>query len=248
MTYLMEHSGDRASDLWLAENVSNYVQIHCPIDPGHRSALRASNATVFREAPPPETRVKLTDVLYVSEFASFLLQAEVEWALAVAGIPGFPPQPATVLTRNGDVVTSYRELQVDALAHIASPSAGCEIEWRCRGCNMREYHAGLRVDLAVAEARPTTDFFVIWPLARYVFCSERAKSILQRFESPAIRFVDPATLTEPLEFFGDAEIPHYFSATASARIDAFWAAAPLWPYSVSVISALRDRARTGVGP
>lgn len=229
MIWLLRSNPETKSDLWVTSNNHQYIDIRCSIDSEHFHTTRTYVSPTFRLPLDDASDFHFGDALRVAEFGEFLVSGRLASVLVSAGLTGVSTAAAKIMFPNGGENWDYSELRVTALAHIATPAAGCEIEWRCRGCNLREYRPGLRIDLAAAEARPTTDFFVVWPLARYVFCSDRAKALLERFDIPAIRFVDPATLAEPLEFFGDAEIPPYFSPADRARIEAFWAAAPLWP-------------------
>ncbi len=147
--------------------------------------------------------------------------------MANAGLTGWHAFPATIRKRTGELMSDYAELRVHGFGGIASSAAGCVLTSRCPACGMSTYAEGYRWNLAAREL-PTNgpDFIAIWPLYRRLFCSDRARSVLESFNTAEMQFVAPGTLTEPLRGMGDTPVPPYFDNAARAEIEAFWARAP----------------------
>lgn len=231
MIWEMNFADHPSHSVWLDETVEHYDTLTCPLDPEHLRTKRRFAVTAFAEAPRPEPSLRLADVLYNANHAVFLLRETLVRRLEEIGATGFITAKAKVKLRDGTLLDAYHELRATHLLGVATENSGANLSWVCRGCNLRNYSPGLRIDRAVAEMSENhaADFNLIWPMSAAIFCSDRVKSIFEEFDSAEVQFEDPNTLIEPLEFYGDEDPMPWLSPEARARIEAYWARAPRWP-------------------
>ena len=216
--------------VWSDPSQNGLIPETCTLDPEHNRAKRNWDISAFSEAPPPNKKLVLADALYSANHGCFLLKRYVVAAMAEAGLTGWLSTPASIRLRDGRVIDEYHEMRVAGFAGIAPPASGCKIAWRCSACGHREYAPGFRRDRAAASiAVPDRDFWVIWPNSRMIYCSKRARDMLERFDTNIFKFVDPSQETEPMIFLGDEPVPPFYSAAARAMIEEFWSRAPAWP-------------------
>lgn len=232
MIWFLDYNHRRDAELWNDESDHYLEDVLCPLEPLHRGSRRIWKPAIFREELAQNGKLGSYD-LYRSSRASFVLRDPVFEAFEKAGLTGWLRNPASVRSADGTLRHDVGELWVNGFAGIASSRAGCRLLWRCKGCGKTKYSPGLRLDVALAEiTQSPADFFIQWPLLNFVFCSDKARDVLLRFDIPEASFKPFTSLTEPIRFYGDAPIPPFYEEAAREQVERYWSSAPLWPDDV----------------
>jgi hypothetical protein len=86
----------------------------------------------------------------------------------------------------------------------------------------------LRVDLVAADLPANgTDFQIMWPLSGRIFCSDKARAVIESHDTDEAFFEDPRAISAPLQWYGDEDIPPFYSTQAKSAIEAYRASAPV---------------------
>jgi hypothetical protein len=146
----------------------------CPIAPQHGGN--------FVRLHPISVRIR------TSKPADFLLSTLHEWlcnqrvrqAFRKAKLSGFEFEPAEVYypRREAPAIEEYAELCVTGWGGIASPKSGIALIDYCPGCNRQKYRLPYLERVIDEASWDGSDFFKVWPLTQYVFCSEAAHSVI----------------------------------------------------------------------
>ncbi len=198
----------------------------CPLNPDHLRTTRKWDVAAYADPPLPEKPLIISDLYYSANHASFLLHQRLTTAMA-AKLTGWVAAPASIKRRDGRILSDYSELRVTGFGGVASEKSGCLLLSRCPGCGFNTYAQGFRFDIAARELHSQkSDFIVTWPLSRRIFCSDRARMLLQDFKVDEVDFQNPATLDQPAGMIGDTPIPPHLGEDTRAEIEAFWSRAP----------------------
>jgi hypothetical protein len=101
---------------------------------------------------------------------------------------GYRTKPALVRFRDGSISTQYHEFIVTGWAGIASPESGIRLTVTCPACLYKEYSAITNYDKVIDWSQWTgEDFFTVWPVVTYVFCTPRVAEWLLRETVRSVR-------------------------------------------------------------
>lgn len=181
-TPLAWHLGQPAGHLGTADwsDDVDLETIECPVDPNHqRGGRRLTDLSVLLSSD------RVEDVVW-TWMSECLVQESVLRALRAEGITGYVAQPAKATFASavpeeprGEPPALW-ELTITGWAGMAPPDSGIRLTDSCRGCGLLTYSC---FDNATQLFRPGqwdgSDFFMIWPLPRYVFVSQRLASLLR---------------------------------------------------------------------
>lgn len=90
------------------------------------------------------------------------------------GFTGYRTKPATVTFRDGSASSDYREFVVTGWAGIAQPDSGISVKISCPACHWKTYTGVKNYEKLIDWNQWTgEDFFIVWPLPRFVLVTER---------------------------------------------------------------------------
>jgi hypothetical protein len=157
-----------------------------------------------------------------------LLHDEIFRVLESEELTGWTRIPAQLQFRDGSISDEYAELHIAGFGGIVPETSGNKLLWRCRGCGVREYAGTLRgAEIEKIIDWDGSDFFKVWPAMAMSFCTDRARGVLERC-APELEF-SPMSAQADVTSYGDGNIPPYHPDNVRRKIEAYWAAAPVWP-------------------
>ena len=149
-------------------------KIRCPINPGHSRGRRKSPLDVVVPCDPPPGVI----FTWMSEC---LIQESVRLAFEREGLTGFSLLPAKAKVKKTGANIPVYELSITGWAGIAPEASGIRELERCPGCGHLHYSELERPEeLVVPKNWDGSDFFMIWPLPRFRFVTERVVEACQR--------------------------------------------------------------------
>jgi hypothetical protein len=149
----------------------------CSVNPDHqRPGRRLGDLRVVM-------RRELRDTVWTWQ-GDCLLRSTLGSRLAAEGITGFTTRPATIVNSRSEVVSEdYSELVVTGWGGVAPPESGIRLETSCSVCGLLVYTSFTDVrHLIEATQWDGSDVFMVWPLPRFVFVSNRLADLLRRWE------------------------------------------------------------------
>ena len=95
------------------------------------------------------------------------------------GFTGYRLRPATVRFRDGYLSQDYSELVVTGWAGVAPPESGIELQEACGACGYKKYSSLKEPGKLIDWTQWTgEDFFMVWPLPKYVMVTKRVADAL----------------------------------------------------------------------
>lgn len=162
--------------------------VYCPKYPGHqRGGKRLDPLSVNVNIKDS----RLPDFLW-TWYSECLIQDNVQKAFREEGLTGYELTPALVYVNNLAIPATFSELVVTGWGGVASPESGVRLLTECPYCMHRIYSgfndAKHLIDWSKWDG---SDFFMIWPLPRYIFVSDRvAQMVKQRFSGAELLAAD----------------------------------------------------------
>jgi len=186
-------AGSRKLAEWDHDKMESALEvIKCPKDPGHqRGGKRLTNLSVVL----PNGEVQ--DFIWTWQ-SECIMQARTLEILRSNGLTGFEVKPVVARFRK-----SIRrppplwELVVTEWAGCAKPESGIHLndQASCHTCAHLKY-TGLSNPRELIDKKvwDGSDFFMVWPLPRYVFVSERVVKTLQDHHLTGVQIVSASDL------------------------------------------------------
>jgi len=180
--------------------------IVCPEHPGHQRAGRRLGP--LRVVLPADIR---DDVIW-TWYSECLVQDSVLKLLGGEGITGYSTREVGVRSKSERSLPHLSEFVVTGWGGVARPSSGIQLDSvrSCPSCNLLVY-TGLTNPAELLDPRQWdgSDVFMIWPLPRFIFVSDRLARLLRAEEITGVR------LTK-LE-----DLPRTFSTLSPGRLS-YW--------------------------
>ena len=112
-----------------------------------------------------------------------------------SGFTGFEVKPAKArFKRSTEQPPRLWELIVTGWAGMASSESGIRLIEHCKNCGLTKYSAGVCPDKLIDVSKwDGNDFFMVWPLPKYVFITDRVAQIVRG------NYLSGAVLTPPSE-------------------------------------------------
>ncbi|MGQ0676433.1 MAG: double-CXXCG motif protein [Rhodospirillales bacterium] len=151
-------------------------QVTCPVSPGHRrSGRRLTELSVVL------AKKRVDDLVWTWQ-SELLVQDRVLVALRDHGLTGFTAKKAYARFKGDTKATPPRlwEIQVTGWGGMAVDGAGIRLIQHCPACRYFKYSVADPTRLVDPAQWDGSDFFMVWPLPRYVFVSDRAAALLKR--------------------------------------------------------------------
>jgi hypothetical protein len=186
--WLLEHPHNQKLAT-LAEG-TKLEQITCPVDESHRRGGRRLGdlrAAVDLRGIKDFTWTWQQDILASEHLLDVFLKHRVT---------GYEIRPATVSYSKPSSAKPPRlhELIIIGWGGMASNAAGVKVRDTCDACKYRDYtiaNPGRLIDSASWDG---SDLFIVWPLPRYHFASDRLASILREENITGVKFVPAAEI------------------------------------------------------
>ncbi len=152
-------------------------RIKCPINDGHqRGGKRLSNLSIV--IPDGQTE----DFVWTWQ-SQLLLQNRALHLLQEFGVTGFDVKPVTArYKKSTEVPPKLRELVLTGWAGMANPASGIRLDSTksCPVCGLLHYTNLARPEYLIDAAQwDGSDFFMVWPLPKFVFVSDKVVQIIR---------------------------------------------------------------------
>jgi hypothetical protein len=168
--------------------------IHCPLDDGHqRAGKRLSNLTVVL----PSARIG--DVVW-TWYSECLITDRVAGLFKEEGFSGYELEPVTVSrvrrkVKVAEDLPRLWELTVLGWGGVAPPESGIKLVESCDGCGDLVYSGYTDPTKLIDPARwDGSDFFMVWPLPRFIFVTQRVRDFVKRMKLKGVKMVTLAEL------------------------------------------------------
>lgn len=160
----------------LADSDGNEIfddPIYCEVDPGHRGAgRRRSNLSLIL----PSRNFK--DVIW-TWMSECLVGDRVLAMFAQEKLTGYQTRPACAKIPDGSRILGLHELVVTGWGGMSPPSSGIQLIEHCKSCGHKVYSTYRHPSLIFDQAKwDGSDFFMVWPLPRYIFVSDRVRQLV----------------------------------------------------------------------
>jgi hypothetical protein len=164
------------------ERVYKMEKIRCPIEPGHARGRRISPLDVDIPCDPPPGII----FTWMSEC---LIQESVELVFESEGLTGFSALPAKARLKGTGADVRVYELAVTGWGGMAPAASGIQEAARCSGCGHLHYSGLEKPEKLVNPVNwDGSDFFMIWPLPRFRFVTERVVQACERHGVTGVAF------------------------------------------------------------
>jgi hypothetical protein len=138
--------------------------------------------------------------------------------LASVGLTGFSTRPAEVTSEGRSLRTKYDEFVTTGWGGIARPESGVELTETCPVCGMLEY-SGVRNWRSLIDGKQWdgSDFFMVWPLPRFIFMTSRAAETLKRMQVSGISIQSLNDLEPQEDGLSPGRMSYWYSAETLDR-------------------------------
>ena len=181
--------------------------VHCPLSPGHqRSSPRLNDLTVISQSED------IADISWTF-FSECVITNRVAEILAREKISGYTLELVTVSSvsrrsSGAKTLPTLWELKVNGWGGMAGESSGVRLIRSCEACGHLKYSTFTDPDnLVVPQRWDGSDIFMVWPLPRYIFVSERMKNLVLCEAFTGCEIIPVALLESPSECGFDTHSP-----------------------------------------
>jgi len=173
-------------------------QIECPANPNHR---RGGKRTTELQVVLKKRRTFSVMWTWGNEC---LIQQHILDVFHQQGFTGFQAKPVHArFNRPGATGTpQFWELIVTGWAGLASSESGIRLnqEKSCPVCGSLKYSGATNFSRLIDEKNwDGSDFFMVWPLPKFMFVSDRVREFIQRNDIQLTQFVSPEDLRPKTE-------------------------------------------------
>jgi|SRR5215472_10844 len=168
-------------------------QIECPANPNHRrGGRRITNLSVVLK------KRRTFDVMWTWG-SECLIQQHILDAFHQQGFTGFHANPVQARFKRPRATEPPRfwELVVTGWAGLASPESGIQLDRAksCPHCGSLYYTKATNyLRLIDQRSWDGSDFFMVWPLPKFIFATDRVREFTQKNDIRLTQFVGPADL------------------------------------------------------
>jgi hypothetical protein len=194
-------AGTMSTAFWLLETPHNQKhatladdtrleQITCPADEGHRRGGRRIGdvrATIDPSGIKDFTWTWQNDILASERLLDAFLKHRVT---------GYEIRPATISFPKRSTMTPPKlyEVIVTGWGGMPAHAAGLKVNDCCPACGYKEYTIAEPARLIDRDSWDGSDLFIVWPLPRYHFASDRVASILQVENITGVKLIPAAKI------------------------------------------------------
>jgi hypothetical protein len=162
-----------------------YTRVYCASNEGHRGAERSIGNLAIEISP---SGVKDFTWTWMSDI---LISQRVLDLFATHHVTGFETRPVEVHYPKGAKVEppDLFDLVVTGWGGLAAAAAGVKVAEYCRDCGRKIFSIAEPSHLIDAGAWDGSDLFIVWPLPRYRFASDRLANILRREKVTGLKLI-----------------------------------------------------------
>jgi hypothetical protein len=174
------------------ESRPEYEDVTCPAKEGHsRNGRRLSHPAIVLS---PARAVRDFTWVWGSET---LISQRVLDLFEKHRITGFQAKPVKTVYPRGIKATppTMFELVLTGWGGVAAPAAGVTLSDWCPACGLTEYHIarpGLLINPATWDG---SDLFMVWPLPKFIFATERLANILRQEKISGVNLIPASKVT-----------------------------------------------------
>jgi Protein of unknown function (Gmx_para_CXXCG) len=156
--------------------------IECPINQGHKRSKRLEDLDLVVSCALP------TDFIF-TWMSDCVIRNSALQVMAENHITGFETRAAQVRVERTGLKIAAKELVVTGWGGMSLPESGIKETYRCPGCGLIIYSgitdSGHLIDIRSWDG---SDIFMVWPLPRYLFVTERFVEMSRDFDLSGISF------------------------------------------------------------
>ena len=160
---------------WRSDDIE-LEQIVCSVNSGHqRAGARKTPLSVILDSPIEAGFVWTWQ-------GDCLITDEVLQMFRENNFTGFKTTPVKVSRgKNSIDVSNLHELQIVGWGGVAPTTSGVRLTNSCAGCSLLEYSCFTDANKLIStDAWDGSDFFIVWPLPRYVFITDRVATAIKQ--------------------------------------------------------------------
>lgn len=179
------YSSEPIESAWSSEPIT------CAADPGHRRQSQRLETVTISTWP-------LDDFVWTWE-SDLLISERVLRLFRHHRVTGFETKPVKVAWPRPRTEPPPRlfELVVTGWGGMASPQAGLRIVKYCPSCRHRVYSVSEPSRIVDPTTLDDSDFFMVWPLPRFRFVSDRLARIIRESRFSGVALIPAADI--PIE-------------------------------------------------
>jgi hypothetical protein len=133
---------------------------------------------------------------------------------------GFEVKPAKARFNQptGEVPPRLWELIVTGWGGMAALESGIKLINDCDSCGNKEYSGYTNPEKVIDETQwDGSDFFMVWPLPKYIFVTDRVEKVIREEGFKGVRIVDLKDLG-PTEGFGPGRLSYYMPEARARQL------------------------------
>ncbi len=179
------------------ESEDKYEKIICPLVKGHQRAGRRLTPLNVEIpcSPAPDFLFTMLSKFIVQERAIAILQE--------AGLTGFGVSPAEARLRKTGEHVAVSQFRVQGWGGQVSEDSGVKMDERCPACGWLHYSALTNSEALIDTLNcDGSDFFIIWPLPKFIFVTQRVVDVFRQHRFTGTRFVKEFPKTSGSGFSG----------------------------------------------
>jgi hypothetical protein len=167
------------------ESYRNRQKVPCPITEEHLDGDRRNGLMSLKVA-----HSRHDELMIWGWIESYVVHQKLLAEYEAQGFTGYRTKPATVCFRDGFISTEYREFIVTGWAGVAAPESGIRVERSCPACHWKHYSPISNYDKLIDWNQWSgEDFFMVWPMPRFILVTERVAALLRKHKSRAFQLV-----------------------------------------------------------
>ncbi len=172
------------------ESYKNRERLLCPNSKEHGDLNRRVGPLVLEVSHNRKDEIMIWGWIESYVVHSRLLEEYVK-----QGFTGYRTKPAVVRFRDGSTSNEYHEFIVTGWAGIALPESGVQVVNSCSACHWKTYSSIVDYNNLIDWSQWTgEDFFMVWPLPKFILITEPVANVLQRYTSKSFRLMKPDNL------------------------------------------------------
>ncbi|MBI2908788.1 MAG: hypothetical protein HYX92_14190 [Chloroflexi bacterium] len=180
--------------------------IECPAHPEHkRAGERVNDLNVLLRGRPVD------DIVW-TWYSECLVQEHVLALFKEKGFTGYEVRPVRAQFKNKSFIDppELSELVVTGWAGMAPPESGVKLTYSCPFCGSIKYSCFDEPSRLIAESQwDGSDFFMVWPLPKFIFITDRVAQLLRDRRVTGFRLVRPDDLKCDFGGFSPGRLSHW---------------------------------------
>jgi hypothetical protein len=178
-------------------------KIRCPIKSSHSRGRRNSHLDMVVPCDPPP------DIIF-TWMSECLIQEAVRRIFESEGLTGFSSLPASAKLKGTGRPTPVYELAVTGWGGMAPAASGIREVEGCSGCGHLHY-SQLEAPEKLIDPKnwDGSDFFMIWPLPRFRFVTERVVQVCQKHKISGVNFSQNMRALATRSGYSPGRLSHY---------------------------------------